>query len=77
MTDEPGNKSWASRQFHLELFPSEFGHLGNPNPVVKIHMYSQDACSAYLYKSFVKGYGVFAGLRYTTLLFKEFVQKNL
>jgi hypothetical protein len=25
MTDQ-GNKSWASRQFHLELFPTGFGH---------------------------------------------------
>src|SRR4051812_39455504 len=25
MTDKQGNKSWATKQFHLELFPARFG----------------------------------------------------
>ena len=34
---EQGNKSWASRQFHLELFPAALNLVTeNPNPITML-----------------------------------------
>lgn len=41
MTDEPENKSWASRQFHLELFPTALNSsVENPNPTIESCLHS-------------------------------------